>query len=182
MPTPYAGANSFPADITIPSDGDAKPAASVNAAVEGLADRTQYLKAHGLIATAHYADNALAFTTASATYVDFDASFFTSIGSCQVGDVLLITLTAALSIVTATFTGTAALVVTDGGVDHVLPPQVIFGNVFSVSAPATPTTFTVKYVVTAAGTVSVRAQVKNDGTHGSNATAPASITVLQVRP
>ena len=44
MSTTYAGNNaSFPTDITLPSDGDAKPVSSVNAALEGLADRTAYL-------------------------------------------------------------------------------------------------------------------------------------------
>ena len=182
MPTPYAGANSFPADITIPSDGDAKPAASVNAAIEGLADRTAYLKVHGLINTAYSVDSgSLAFTSTSGTFVDVDASFTTAV-TCQVGDVLMITMMATLAIVTATFAGTFAIVVTDGGVDHVLNPQIIFGNVFSASAPATPTVLTVKYTVAVAGVVSVRPQVKNDGTHGSNVGAPASIVVLQVRP
>jgi hypothetical protein len=46
MPSNYAGNNAaFVANIQIPSDGDDKPAASVNAALEGLADRSAYLKA-----------------------------------------------------------------------------------------------------------------------------------------
>jgi hypothetical protein len=44
MSTLYGGANSFPVNITIPSDGDTKDAASVNVSLEGLADRTKYLK------------------------------------------------------------------------------------------------------------------------------------------
>jgi hypothetical protein len=44
MPTTYSGADSFPASVTIPSDGDLRNASSVNPAFEGLADRTHFLK------------------------------------------------------------------------------------------------------------------------------------------
>ncbi len=44
MSTTYAGTATFPASITIPSDGDTRDAASVNVGAEGLADRTVYLK------------------------------------------------------------------------------------------------------------------------------------------
>jgi hypothetical protein len=44
MSSPYAGANTFPATITIPSDGDLATAASVNVALESLADRTVNLQ------------------------------------------------------------------------------------------------------------------------------------------
>lgn len=48
MSTTYQGnAANYPALITIPSDGDDISAASVNAALEGLADRTNYLFAGG---------------------------------------------------------------------------------------------------------------------------------------
>jgi hypothetical protein len=40
----YAGADSFPTDYTIPDDGDARTAASVDVAFEALGDRTIYLK------------------------------------------------------------------------------------------------------------------------------------------
>ena len=40
----YAGSDSFPSSVTIPSDGDAKGAASVNPGFEGLADRAVWLK------------------------------------------------------------------------------------------------------------------------------------------
>ncbi len=44
MSTTYAGdPTNYPAEITIPSDGDVPDAASVNAALEGLADRTARL-------------------------------------------------------------------------------------------------------------------------------------------
>jgi hypothetical protein len=46
MSTTYSGDSSnFPTDITIPSDGDPLNAASVNAALEGLADRTKWVRA-----------------------------------------------------------------------------------------------------------------------------------------
>lgn len=44
MSSPYSGANTFPASITIPSDGDLASAASVNVALESLADRTVNLQ------------------------------------------------------------------------------------------------------------------------------------------
>ncbi len=44
MSTTYNGADTYPTSLTIPADGDPKPAASVNVAIEGLADRTTNLK------------------------------------------------------------------------------------------------------------------------------------------
>lgn len=44
MSTTYNGADAYPTSLTIPADGDPKPAASVNVAIEGLADRTTNLK------------------------------------------------------------------------------------------------------------------------------------------
>lgn len=44
MSSTYAGASSFPTNITIPDDGDPRTAASVNVAFEGLADRTVWAK------------------------------------------------------------------------------------------------------------------------------------------
>lgn len=43
MSTAYAGTNTFPTTIPIPSDGDMKNAASVGAALQGLKDATIYL-------------------------------------------------------------------------------------------------------------------------------------------
>lgn len=45
MSSVYNGANTYPTGVTIPDDGDNKAAASVDVAIEGLADRTAYLKA-----------------------------------------------------------------------------------------------------------------------------------------
>lgn len=44
MSVTYAGADSFPSNITIPSDGDDDTAAAVDVALEGLADRTAWIK------------------------------------------------------------------------------------------------------------------------------------------
>jgi hypothetical protein len=52
MSTTYAGANVFPVGITIPSDGDAENASSVNVPIEALADRTVYLKAVAAVLSA----------------------------------------------------------------------------------------------------------------------------------
>lgn len=45
MSETYDGANSYPTSITIADDGDNKAVVSVDVALEGLADRTAYLKA-----------------------------------------------------------------------------------------------------------------------------------------
>ncbi len=45
MGSQYAGTAVFPTDFTIPDDGDAYDAASVNVAFEALGDRTAYLRA-----------------------------------------------------------------------------------------------------------------------------------------
>lgn len=44
MSTTYAGTDVFPITITLPADGDPPVVASVNVPLEGLADRTAYLK------------------------------------------------------------------------------------------------------------------------------------------
>ena len=52
MSTAYAGNDTnFPTSVTIPSDGDDKAATSVNAALEGLADRTAFL---GRVTRGHF--------------------------------------------------------------------------------------------------------------------------------
>ena len=45
MPSTYAGVDSYPAAIQLPTDGDPRNASSVNVALEALADRTAHLKA-----------------------------------------------------------------------------------------------------------------------------------------
>jgi hypothetical protein len=45
MSVTYAGSDAFPPNITIPSDGDDDTAAAVDVALEGLADRTAWIKA-----------------------------------------------------------------------------------------------------------------------------------------
>lgn len=45
MSTTYAGANVFPTTITLPADGEPPLVASVNVPLEGVADRTTWLKA-----------------------------------------------------------------------------------------------------------------------------------------
>jgi hypothetical protein len=45
MSTPYAGVNVYPASFTIPDDGDAENAASINVALQALGDRTASLNA-----------------------------------------------------------------------------------------------------------------------------------------
>lgn len=43
MSSTYSGVDTFPATVTLPDDGDAADAASVDAPMEGLADRTIFL-------------------------------------------------------------------------------------------------------------------------------------------
>ncbi|MDQ2783209.1 MAG: hypothetical protein M3Y26_11855, partial [Actinomycetota bacterium] len=45
MGSAYAGANSFPASVLCPDDGDPENASSVNVPMQGLADRTAWLRA-----------------------------------------------------------------------------------------------------------------------------------------
>ena len=61
MPSTINGSDSYPASLTIPSDGDARNAASVDGAFSALADRTTYAKARldeGVRTIKHYADAA----------------------------------------------------------------------------------------------------------------------------
>jgi hypothetical protein len=76
MSTTYDGNDAnYPASLTIPSDGDAKPVASVNAALEGLADRTA-VQANGYrLFTVHtLTDAAFAASTSSTSYAGIAAS------------------------------------------------------------------------------------------------------------
>lgn len=62
MSSQYAGANVFPSDFTIPDDGEAENAASVNVALEALGDRTKFLKSNRVKKT-------VAVYTADGTFV-----------------------------------------------------------------------------------------------------------------
>lgn len=44
MSTTYAGTDTFPTNVTLPADGDPRTASSVNTPMQGLADRTTWLK------------------------------------------------------------------------------------------------------------------------------------------
>lgn len=85
----YSGNDAFPTSITIPSDGDARAASSVNAALEALADRTVYLKSNGFLDIWQNANNddasAEQFTTTS--YVDSTAIVLT-VDDCKTNDVI----------------------------------------------------------------------------------------------
>lgn len=178
MSTTYAGdETNFPASITIPSDGDTKPAASVNVALEGLADRTAYLLDRDP-AVAFHADPGLAFASTSATLVDV-TGLTTTIGDCKVGDKLLMTLVAGCSIGTAGFEGTLALTVNDGS-DHVMILALV-SQLVAAGSP-TPTVLSYVFTVTAAVNHEVKAQARNDGTHAISVSVPATIMVLKVRP
>jgi hypothetical protein len=65
----YAGTATYPATITMPDDGDPANAASVSAPMEGLADRTAYLKPYSsrVVGFKHLATGLLFTGTAPAT-------------------------------------------------------------------------------------------------------------------
>lgn len=100
MSTLYGGANAFPGLLVIPADGDPRDALSVNAAFEGLADRTTYLHKLALreasVARVSHTqssdtvpDLVEQFTTAS--YVN-GSSLFVDVAGGLVNDRLVITL------------------------------------------------------------------------------------------
>jgi hypothetical protein len=99
MSTTYAGdENNYPASITIPSDGDLKPAATVNVALEGLADRTAAITKN--LATAGRVfqwefvvtgDTPSTYNAFSTTSYDKPASGgFVDVTDVEVGDVIMI--------------------------------------------------------------------------------------------
>lgn len=98
MSTTYAGdPDNFPSSITIPSDGDTKPAASVNAAFEGLADRTAWLSDNlSVIRTylsSYDVDGGTLGTVASTLYDTVSSSFRVDSSAFQparLGDQLVI--------------------------------------------------------------------------------------------
>src|SRR6185295_11619867 len=89
MSTTYAGdPTNWPDDLTIPSDGDDKPVASILAAVEGTIDRTAWLEARQ--AVFEYHDGSLLFTTTSVSAV-LITGYTLDVPNCLVGDKLIIT-------------------------------------------------------------------------------------------
>jgi hypothetical protein len=183
VPTPYTPTANWTATVDLPDDGDdARDISTVDVPLEAALDRTEYLKEHGLVNTIFHNETSLStpFSTTSATFVDVTA-FFASVPNCRVGDVLMVTMTAQLTVGTAGANGTFEPVVTDGGVDHA-QLQIIFGQDVASFAFGPPYTMHFKYIVLVAGTVDVKAMVKNDGTHISNVAAPALISILHVRP
>lgn len=95
IPSPpvTAGAGTWPDLITIPDDGDPREAASVNVALEGLADRTQWLANHSINAL----DGAVYLTSISL----IGLTELTTTGDVEVGG----NLTVDGDIVAPTFTG-----------------------------------------------------------------------------
>jgi hypothetical protein len=106
MPSPYFGANVFPASYNIPSDGDDRDAASVNVGLEALGDRTQWLLQHALQSGAYYSYRTPADATSDADpgiaetllYTTYGATWTASptikvdVPSCLPGDLLDISL------------------------------------------------------------------------------------------
>lgn len=95
IPSPpvTAGKGTWPDLITIPDDGDPRAAASVNVALEGLADRTQWLAEHSI----NFVDGASYVTSISL----IDLTTVTTTGDIEVGGALTVT----GDIVAPTFTG-----------------------------------------------------------------------------
>jgi hypothetical protein len=67
MSSTYAGTETFAATITIPDDGDPANAASVNAPLEGLADRTVWLR-EAMKSPAMIACGAMGFVSAAGRF------------------------------------------------------------------------------------------------------------------
>ena len=80
MSTTYGGTATYPALITLPSDGDTRDAASVNTGLEALADRTEYLRASfpGL------ADSMFQLVPLNAPCVGLESAAWTSDGNMAV--------------------------------------------------------------------------------------------------
>lgn len=129
MSSTYAGSNIYPTSITEPSDGDAVTAASVNAAIEGLADRSTYLK--NRVALYTFATGPLAKVAGSRTWpttTSFDQSLASGIrGSGSdtpftgllAGDVLLCTYVLGVSISSGTNAFEIKLVSSESATDYV---------------------------------------------------------------
>lgn len=179
MSTTYAGdETNFPTDVTLPSDGDPKDASSINVPLEGLADRTAWLKDH-IPQVGFHSETGLAFLTTSATYVDVTGLFVT-LSDCKIGDKLVMSLEAQVAIGTAGFEGSMALVVNDGS-DHVLIEAP--SSQLVASGSACPTVIQYVFTVSIAVNHTVKAQAKCDGTHAVTVSSPpATVTVIKVRP
>ena len=134
MPTTYAGADSYPTGITIPSDGDVKGAATVNVALEGLADRTRWFQGFimGWSPGAHLLSPTLSGTITVEDPIRGDGTFLTlsqpGEGTRILGSLLVAENATFVAGHIAQFDGTWKL----NGTGHVLT-----GNLLSIDTGAT---------------------------------------------
>jgi hypothetical protein len=191
MSSTYAGdPTNYPTSITIPDDGDARTAASVNAAFEGLADRTAWLAdaAGGVFykcspdgsgtPLATYSDTHETWEAATvSTTPQFatDAALILAVTDCEVGDVLLIDATVAAMIdwpagdpsrqvfVFLGVTDTGGNKYVPGGVAHIMRD----GDDYTTVAVTYPVALSGRFVVTVAGTNTVKLGVQFDANTAS---------------
>lgn len=203
MSTTYGGANTYPANITLPSDGDVKNAASVNVPLEGLADRTAYLYARSgayrVVSVSEYAHTSLndvpalsdtieSFTTGS--YVAA-SNALVSIAGALVYDVLLVDV-ALTALVTDAALGAVRAEISENGGSFVAMPgmrKYIQGPPIGSSvgvAWVSPVQLSGKIVIGVAGTSIVKLYGRYDtptggGTPTLKLILDASLRVVHLR-
>jgi hypothetical protein len=174
MSSTYDGdETNYPTSITVPSDGDGPgiKAADVNAAIEGLADRTAYLSRHTSGVSYTFDNNVGTLFSTSDTAWDDAVSdgVYVDVENCEVGDKIFATMTGIYRC-----TGTAGhtfearlLAIDDQGTTNAEVPIVGARASLLDGVPATgmrfPMAMSGVHTVTVAGTtrITLQGQVQN---------------------
>lgn len=119
MSSNIAGTDTFPATFAIPSGGDARNAASVNAALEALANRTTYLKSR--VGAQRVVDSDYEERTTAAFILDSNLTTYGVIGDGTVDGIATLSV-AAGDIVE--YSGFVHVVADVGPTDIYLQPQI----------------------------------------------------------
>jgi hypothetical protein len=163
MSSTYAGANTFPATITVLDDGDAANAASVAPALEGLADRTAYLQTRTgsrRVVAAGGVSGQAADTGYTGTSYTFVSNSSVNLGTLAAGDIVIGTFTAEVSGNGDVVAMRAA--VFDGASYQRASREFVVNN-----GDSDTSTFSIYYAVVTGGTGSIRLEVKTDAGLGS---------------
>jgi hypothetical protein len=192
----YAGTNTYPANVTLPDDGDARTASSVNAALEGLADRTTYLNARrSEIQEVFYAGSAVdsysvLTTTTSSTYVDVTdatvgtAGILTLATTTIANDIIVIDARARLNLANAGEIAYGKMQFSEnGGAWADLPGSGLAVRYEDAADAVKSQAFAVRRVVVAAGTFRLKFLIKNTGGVNTVGFAEAwSVRCTVIRP
>jgi hypothetical protein len=180
MSSDYAGAETFPASIPIPDDGDPRDASSMGVPLEGVMDAARYLKNRGIIAVASFSyDNGGAGVETLSTGDTYNTTSYVSptnptfgrvtLADARVGDLVFFTVSLMAEMTGSGLDGLLRLLLTQdygggGEVSAGLPGRVFVHSNAGVYAGRS---FSGVATVTVAGAARLTIQGKVSSTAGS---------------